>query len=74
MLFFFVSYYHSFLDISFHAVFLCVSTGIYLLRSNFENFDSVQLNTPIMSLYKSRNLLNQHLVMASQMRKKTLIT
>lgn len=53
--FFNIPYYHRFLDISFHSVFLCVSTGIYLLRSNFENFDSVQLNTPIMSLFKSRS-------------------
>lgn len=35
--------------------FLPVSTGIHLHRSNFENFDSVQLNTPITSLYKPRS-------------------
>ncbi len=35
--------------------FLSVSTGIHLHILNFENFDSVQLNTPIRSLYKPRS-------------------
>ncbi len=35
--------------------FLSVSTGIHLHILNFENFDSVQLNTPITSLYKPRS-------------------